>query len=221
MGPKANIGTVKRCGWRGRSLTDAAKTCEPQEGPEVDSLRGPVTPAVLAQDQAAAEAEAAGLLAGQVAYHYFEGETGGGDLPLWRIIYMERSVGSYARCLTVDQIRSSVQAASLEHRPHYGDGAYCTLHADYQNAHPVVVVAHGKPPELNTYRAVLRLEAPERFRKFACTGGVVRSIPRETTLRSEQLVKMGEATGEARLLRIERYVNADGRWAPVSLPSGG
>lgn len=147
----------------------------------IGGLRGRVIPADLQRDSAAAVAEATQPQNGTLVYRYFPASRDGG-LPLWKIIYMDKSVGSRALCLTEPEIAASVENASAEHPPHYGDGAYCTLHDDYVNACASVQYAHGKDPELCTYRAVLAIEEQERFRKFPATGGVMRSRPREECL---------------------------------------
>lgn len=52
-------------------------------------------------------------------------------------------------------------------------------------------------------------------RTFLRTGGVTRSRPAEPALRRDDLVGMGETTGEIRLLRIEAYDGTD--WQRVAV----
>lgn len=191
--------------------------CRPQEGPVISDLRGNVGPDDLATDNLAAEAELTEPRTGTVVYHYFPADNKDG-LPLWKIIYIDKAVGSRVRCMTETEILQSVRNASAQHKPHYGDGAYCTLHRDFSRACTAVQHAHGLDPNRCQYRAVLVIDQPERFRKFQSTGGVMRSIPREEYLTKGQLVKIGDATGEARLLWIEAFT--DGAWRRVPQPEG-
>lgn len=197
-------------------LSDCTR-CHPQEGPIISNLRGNVQPADFERDSYAAVAETTQPLNGTIVYHYFPAKAEGGE-PLWKIIYVEKAIGSRARCMTETEIAMSVSNASAEHRPHYGDGAYCTLHANFVSACEAVQYAHGLDPHLCTYRAVLAIERQEQFRKFSSTGGVMRSIPNQEFLRKDELIKIGDATGEARLLWIEAY--SHGVWRRVSLKKG-
>ena len=191
----------------GRRMPVGQPHCTPQEGPLIDGLRGRLTSHDLRDDPLAGRAEGQALAVGVEAYHYFEGTKvpPGWSIPLWRVIATQRSIGSGVRCLSEAEIVHSVEGASPSARPHYGDGAYCTLHTDFAAARPPVVIAHGIDQETVRFRAVFRIMQPDRFRKFPATGGVTRSIPSAAQLERNQLVSVGDATGEIRLLRIERY----------------
>lgn len=155
-------------------------------------------------------------MAGTLAYHYFEGDKDAGRLPLWRVIYQDRGIASRILCLSEEQIKTSVRNASPNARPHYGDGAYCTLHARLDRAHRTVVIAHGIDPRITNYRVVFTIEAASSFNKFRRTAGVVRSLPQETCLYSGKLVRIGEETGLIRFLRVEHF-SGEG-WKPVPRP---
>lgn len=147
----------------------------------MDELQGAVSARALREDEAADQAEKAGLHTGTLIYHYFDGLKQVGTQPLLTLIAQERRVGSRLQCLSEAEITDSVQNASDVFRPHYGDGAYGSLHTNFATAHPEVELAHGIRRQLR-FRAVLLVERPDRFRKFKRTGGVVRSIPRAPRL---------------------------------------
>ncbi len=201
-------------------MTAAPACCNPQEGPEIVTLRGPVSAQVLVEDSAARRAEESGLAEEILAYHYFDGDLvpAGSISPLVDMIWNSRSIQSRIRCMTENEILASVRNATVDNPPHYGDGAYCTLRDQFQEAHRTVVVAHGINPAITRYRAVIRLRKPGAFRKFDGTGGVIRSIPHGMLTRDERAV-IGEDTGEIHLLRIERF--SDGKWQRVSYRTGG
>lgn len=196
------------------ALSGAGCRCGRQEGALIDTIRGPVTDAALDRDLRAFKAEQTDLRPGTPAYHYF-GDRLVNDEPLAEIIWQTRAIKSRVQCLSEQQIVQSVAAASEENRPHYGDGAYCTLHAAFEDACPEVVVAHGIKPAEVPLRVVIRLEQPDRFRRFPGTGGVTRSIPLpQAVLIRDDMVGVGETSGEIRLLRIEAFRN--GRWVRLS-----
>lgn len=137
---------------------------------------------------------------GDQFYHYFFD-----DSSICTHILGERVVKSLALCACVDCLKNSITTDN----PHYGDGAYGTINKyiiPNETANPQSIIrAHGLSMlEKRIFRAVVRINKAEFFRKIPKTGGVVRSQPPiDVLLKRNTLI--GHNLIDAEVIRIEKW----------------
>jgi hypothetical protein len=98
--------------------------------------------------------------------------------------------------------------------PHYGDGAYLTLHArlNYEDTDRNVKRAHGIDIAMRKFRAIVELDPVNKFIKILQTGGVIRSLPDpKTELVRWELYKCAET----KVTRIEYFNDDNNKWEPI------
>lgn len=128
-------------------------------------------------DSESTEVESIVLQQGEIIYKYFSSKN---DIHLIR---GSQTIGSIAHCMCESCLLETLATPF----PHYGDGAYGTLHKGLkdQGVAEEVIQAHGINIWAMDYRVKLRVLNDISLKKIARTGGVIRSVPTMALRRNE------------------------------------